>query len=184
MPRLTRITAANSSTVSRSGSSSYATPFSADELVALSRGFDLPVGWFFTPPPAAQDVGLATPDAKVNGLDPVVLLDAVLGTPANLSAWEQAVGEYAAGAAPEPHRDRWEPNRRPEGLRRRLEAFGGIRAKALLRQAFGGVDEARAVLERLVEVLRVLDEGAPQASEGQEQEQASPPASARSGATR
>ncbi len=58
--------------------------FSADDLLALSRGFDLPIGFFFTPPPPAMDAGLYGPDAGVKGLDPVVLLDAILGTPDNL----------------------------------------------------------------------------------------------------
>src|SRR5882672_9175351 len=54
--------------------------FSADELLALSRGFDLPIGFFFTPPPPSFDAGLHAPDAGMKGLDPIVLLDAVLGT--------------------------------------------------------------------------------------------------------
>ena len=44
--------------------------FSADELLALSRTFDLPIGFFFTPPPPAEDVGLHAPDAGMKGLDP------------------------------------------------------------------------------------------------------------------
>src|SRR5207253_10675214 len=53
--------------------------FSADDLLALSRGFDLPIGYFFTPPPPASDAGLYAPDAGSKGLDPIVLLDAILG---------------------------------------------------------------------------------------------------------
>ena len=48
--------------------------FSADDLLALSRGFDLPIGYFFTPPPPAADAGLYAPDAGNKGLDPIVLL--------------------------------------------------------------------------------------------------------------
>lgn len=52
--------------------------FSADELVALSRGFDLPLGWFFTPPPPSEDAGVAVPDAgMLNGTDPQLLLEVV-----------------------------------------------------------------------------------------------------------
>src|SRR5215210_5644484 len=43
--------------------------FSADDLLALSRGFDLPIGYFFTPPPPDADAGLAAPDAGMKGLD-------------------------------------------------------------------------------------------------------------------
>jgi len=45
--------------------------FSADDLLALSRGFDLPIGFFFVPPPPAFDAGLYGPDAGSKGLDPI-----------------------------------------------------------------------------------------------------------------
>ncbi len=63
--------------------------FSADDRVALSRGFDLPIGYFFTPPPpeTGADVDGDGPDGRINALDPIVLLDAILGTPANLGCW-------------------------------------------------------------------------------------------------
>ncbi len=37
--------------------------FSADDLLALSRGFDLPIGFFFTPLPPAENAGLHAPGA-------------------------------------------------------------------------------------------------------------------------
>src|SRR5688572_9732816 len=58
--------------------------YSADDLLALSRGFDLPIGFFFTPPPPGDDIGLHAPDAGMKGLDPIVLLNAILGSPDNL----------------------------------------------------------------------------------------------------
>ncbi len=35
--------------------------FSADELLALSRAFDLPIGFFFTPPPRGSTPGCTRP---------------------------------------------------------------------------------------------------------------------------
>jgi len=69
---------------------------SSDELFALSRGFDLPIGFFFTPPPPAFDAGLWGPDAGMKGLDPIVLLDAILGTPNSLGYWEAELLAYSA----------------------------------------------------------------------------------------
>jgi hypothetical protein len=134
--------------------------FSADELLALSRGFDLPIGFFFTPPPPAFDAGLYGPDAGNKGLDPIVLLDAILGTPDNLGYWQAELLAYAASQAPEPRSKREKPSVSPKDLPQRLEPLGTLRAKALLRQAFGGLDNASEVLERLAEALRLLDDTA------------------------
>ena len=139
--------------------------FSADELLALSRGFDLPIGFFFTPPPPAFDAGLHAPDAGAKGLDPIVLLDAVLGTPDNLGYWEAELLAYSASHAPMPKSKREKPSVSPKDLAQRLEPLGALRAKALLRQAFGELEGASGVLERLAEALRVLDETAPEETE-------------------
>ena len=134
--------------------------FSADELFALSRGFDLPIGFFFTPPPPEMDAGLHGPDAGWKGLDPIVLLDAVLGTPENLRHWEAQLLAYSASQAPMPRSKRERPSVSPKDLAERLEPLGSLRGKALLRQAFGDLEDASEVLERLAEALRLLDEAA------------------------
>lgn len=134
--------------------------FSADELLALSRAFDLPVGYFFTPPPPSDDVGLHAPDAGLKGLDPIVLLDAVLGSPENIDHWRDQLLSYAASVAPQPRSKREKPSVSPSDLPDRLEPLGALRAKALLQQAFGDLSEAGDVLERLAEAVRVVDEAA------------------------
>jgi hypothetical protein len=134
--------------------------FSADELLALSRGFDLPIGFFFTPPPPEFDAGLHAPDAGLKGLDPIVLLDAILGRPDNLDRWERELLAYSASQAPAPRSKREKPSVSPADLAERLEPLGALRAKALLRQAFGELDGASDVLERLADALRALDEAA------------------------
>ncbi len=45
--------------------------FSTDDLLALSRGFDLPIGYLLTPPAPDFDAGLHAPDAAMNGLDAI-----------------------------------------------------------------------------------------------------------------
>src|SRR5439155_25979521 len=134
--------------------------FSADELMALSRGFDLPIGFFFTPPPPAFDAGLHGPDAGMKGLDPIVLLNAILGSPDNIGYWEAELLAYSASQAPMPRSKREKPSVSPKDLAERLEPIGTLRAKALLRQAFGELGDASEVLERLAEALRMLDDTA------------------------
>jgi hypothetical protein len=132
--------------------------FDADELLALSRAFDLPIGFFFTPPTPDLDVGLHAADAGVNGLDPIVLLDAVLGRPENLPSWEQELLAYAASEAPTPRTKRIKVNSQPTDLVERLAPLGALRARALLRTAFGEVAGASDVLERVASALRALDD--------------------------
>lgn len=139
--------------------------FSADDLLALSRGFDLPIGFFFTPPAPAFDAGLYGPDAGSKGLDPIVLLDAILGTPDNLNHWEDELLAYSASHAPMPRSKREKPSVSPADLADRLSPLVDLRAKALLRNALGDLDNASDLLERLAEALRLLDESAPSAAD-------------------
>lgn len=134
--------------------------FSADELLALSRGFDLPIGYFLVPPPPASDAALHAPDAGMKGLDPIVILDAILGTPENLDHWEDELREYSASVAPQPRSKREKPHVSPNDLADRLQTLGTSRARAMLRQAFGDVTDAAEVLERLADAIRLLEEDA------------------------
>lgn len=135
--------------------------FSADDLLALSRGFDLPIGYFLTPPPPETDAGLHAPDAGMNGLDPIVLLDAVLGTPDNLGHWEDQLLAYSASTAPMPKSKRAKPSVAPSDLAWRLAPRTVMRARALLRRSLGPTGDAADVLERLAEVIRMMDDTAP-----------------------
>jgi transcriptional regulator with XRE-family HTH domain len=131
--------------------------FSADELLALSRGFDLPIGYFLTPPPPESDAAVHAPDAGMRGLDPIVLLDAILGTPENLKHWRQDLLAYSASTAPEPPNKREKAHVSPADLADRIDPLTDLRAKALLRAALGETADAADVLERLAHALRQLD---------------------------
>lgn len=131
--------------------------FSADELLALSRGFDLPIGYFLTPPPPESDAAVHTPDAGLRGLDPIVLLNAVLGTPENLEHWQRDLLAYSASTAPEPPSKREKAHVSPADLAERIDPLADLRAKALLRSALGETADAADVLERLAQALRQLD---------------------------
>jgi hypothetical protein len=132
--------------------------FSADDLLALSRGFDLPIGYFFTPPPPDFDAALQAPDAPLPGLDPIVILDAILGRPDNIEYWQDELLAYASATAAPPQTKREKPHVTPKDLPDRVESLVGLRAKALLRNTFGDLDTAREVLERLAELAGSLDE--------------------------
>jgi len=57
--------------------------FTADEIVAFSRAFKLPVGWFFMPPPGeleGRPVVLLTPDGGPTGVTPSELVDVIFGS--------------------------------------------------------------------------------------------------------
>ncbi|MGH9029462.1 MAG: helix-turn-helix domain-containing protein [Acidimicrobiales bacterium] len=150
-----RLSAASFSAIESSIRGLRVKQFSADELVAFARGFRLPLGWFFTPPPAEQLAGLATADAGYAGIEFRVLLDTVLGTPETLPEWEQALTAYASESAAQEQVEEAEvAGKSPE----RLKQIFRLRARTLLRETFGDLDQASAVLRRLAAVLEEVDE--------------------------
>jgi hypothetical protein len=155
-----RLSTASFSAIERSVDSDRVREFTADEILAFARGFELPIGWFFTPPSRMQIVGIRTPDTTDAGLDPQVMLDAVLGTPETLADWERILLTWPAGSG---HRVRFYDEGTIEHLGRTVpdvhDRPAEWRNRVLLRQVFGDVDEFRRVLDRLVELLGKLDEG-------------------------
>ena len=90
---------ASFSQAERSIAGRFIRQFTADEILAFARAFDLPIGWFFMPPPPWSDqpgvpVALDTPDSGDFGKPLAELVDLVFGTPENtavlqmrLKAW-------------------------------------------------------------------------------------------------
>ena len=74
---------ASVSQAERSVAGKFIRQFTADEIVAFARALDLPLGWFFLPPPpwadSATPVKLSTPDAKRFGTALAALVDLVFG---------------------------------------------------------------------------------------------------------
>lgn len=75
--------------------------------------------------------------------------------------WEEDLLADAASQAPMPRNKREKPSVSPSDLPERLQPLGNLRAKALLQQAFGDLDQTSSVLERLAEAIRILDETTP-----------------------
>jgi hypothetical protein len=162
-----RLSPASWSALERSVDGGRIREITADELVGFARGFDLPIGFFLTPPSAWDGHVVATPDAAPDGLAPIELFDVVIGTPENLAEWEDFLQSW-----PDPrHRVRVQPDGSMENLGRleedvhpRLRGPAALRATLLLRDEFGDIDNARDLLARLIAVLDDLDV-APAASE-------------------
>jgi len=71
--------------------------FTADEIVAFSRCFDVPIGFFFMPPRPSQSetpVRFATAENDDYGLSLAELLDAIFGTPGEREVMSARLNEY------------------------------------------------------------------------------------------
>lgn len=157
----TTLSTASFSAIERSVDTGRVREFSADELLAFARGFQVPITWFFTPPSYWDGVGVSTPDAGDEGLDPMVMLHAVLGTPETLADYREYLLSW-----PDPrHRMRRNADGTIENLGRLqedvhplLDDLLRLRARRQLRDRFGDVDQARSVLQALAAVLDELDD--------------------------
>jgi hypothetical protein len=71
--------------------------FSADEIVAFARGFGLPVGFFFLPPPRSSadvQIRLADPGKPAWGVPTSELIDVVFGAPGEVGYMGMRVEEF------------------------------------------------------------------------------------------
>lgn len=78
--------------------------FSADELVAFSRCFGVPVGFFFLPPPsgaADRMIRVAAPDNPRGGVPLAELIDIVMGAPGERGFMAMRVQEFFRTTSPE-----------------------------------------------------------------------------------
>ena len=168
----TRLSPASWSALERSVDGGRIREITADELVAFARAFDLPIGFFLTPPSVWDNHVVATPDTGPEGLEPVELFDVVIGTDENLAAWEQYLLSWPS---PE-QRVRLHPDGTIEDLGRvqedvhpRLAGPAALRAQLLLREQFGDLEAAREVLERLTVALDELGQPQPAPDDTQQQ---------------
>jgi transcriptional regulator with XRE-family HTH domain len=158
-----RMSGASFSAIERSVDAGRPREFDANELLAFARAFRVPLGWFFTPPtPWWDGVGIATPDASDEGLDPMVMLDAVLGTPETLEDYKSYLLSWPN---PLQRMRRYDDGRleylgpEMEDVHPRLDEQLRLRTRTLLREHFGDIDRAQDFLRRLIALLDDLDEG-------------------------
>jgi hypothetical protein len=168
-----RLSPASWSALERSVDGGRIREITADELVGFARAFDLPVGFFLTPPSVWDNHVVATPDAGPDGLEPVELFDVVIGTDESLAAWEQYLLSWPS---PE-HRVAIGDDGTIENLGRvqddvhdRLAGPAGLRARLALREQFGDLAAAHDVLGRLAAALDVLEQPEPVPNDTQQRE--------------
>ena len=156
-----KLSPASFSAIERSFAGGRIRQFNADEILALSRGFRLPIGWFFTPPPVMEGVGVLTPDAP-EGYEPLLLIDAMLGNDATLPEWIEALKLWAVS----PTRMRFyndgcveNRGREVEDVYEEVDKFTRARAQVRLGEMLGDTDRAKQVLGGLIELLEELDAG-------------------------
>lgn len=143
----TKWTEASYAQIERSITGVRVRQFSADDLVALARCFDLPIGFFLTPPPNHERVLIKVPDKAKGGLFETELLDLVLGTPASRGDWHEILKENQIG----------NPNvevRRSDGTTKTydVDELAMARVRMVLNQQFGDIEETL----RNLDVLRAF----------------------------
>ena len=131
--------------------------FTADELVALSRAFDVPIGWWFTPSWGDSSAVVVTPDAP-DGLPSQLMVDVVMGDIDGFETWanelllwasnQRVIVETATGKIV--RKDSVSPRTQPW-----LDDFARLRAEMAVAGQFGDLSAAK---EGLTRVLRLLDE--------------------------
>jgi transcriptional regulator with XRE-family HTH domain len=131
--------------------------FTADELVALSRAFDLPIGWWFTPSWGDSAAVVVTPDTP-DGLPSQLMVDVIMGDIDGFETWanelllwasnQRVIVETATGKIVQ--QDSVSPRTRPW-----LDDFARLRAEMAIAGQFGDLNAAK---EGLTRVLGLLDE--------------------------
>jgi len=142
-----RMSRASYSAIERSIGGGRVKQFSADELVALARGFSLPLLWFFLPPPLDDDPGLHIPHARTRGLEFTEFLDIVFGTVETQGPYREALRQWATEASDEGLMQKVE---------RQLAAIDRAQAEAFIDEAIGDIPEAQVILRKAAALLEDL----------------------------
>lgn len=108
--------------------------FDINDLVALAQAFQLPIGWFLTPP-SDPDARFAAPgDHSEDGVDFAILLDVVFGLGEGIHEWVELLA--AAASVHEPSAE--------------LTDLATARVAAAVRLTFGDVQAACQVIDNLI----------------------------------
>jgi transcriptional regulator with XRE-family HTH domain len=144
-----RMSRASYSALERSIGGGRVKQFSTDELVALARGFNLPLLWFLLPPPMEDDPGLHVPHTTSRGIEFTEFLDIVFGTSENLEPYRKGLRSWASDAM-------------DEGLiqkvERHLAATDDAQREALVAETVGDVGSAQDTLRRASDLLEELSQ--------------------------
>lgn len=139
---------ASYSAVERATGDARVKQFSIDELVALSRGFRLPVLWFLLPPSMEEDPGLRVPDGTSQGLEFTEYLKILFGESETETLYRDALQKWIS--------DTTTIGLAGTGINRLLTAIKSPHTKALVTQTLGDVGQAEVTLRRALEVLDAI----------------------------
>lgn len=146
---------ASFSQAERSVAGKFVRRFDAEEIVAFARGFDLPITWFFLPPPAWKDgaaVKLTTADAGRFGKELALLVDLVFGDDDQRVLLEARLGEFFRELGTDRLTDAQEA----------IAADACLRRAAIVRHRLGDIEQWEGWLRTLADHLGDLDRQASQ----------------------
>lgn len=147
----TRWSKANYSAAERSVDGNRIRQFDADEIVAFARAFDLPISWFFLPPPPWASPGipakLQTPDAERFGAPLALLADLVFGSDHHLATMQLRFQAFLDELGPNPLSD----------AQRQLVAHVEARKAQIVRHALGDLQQWQTQLRALANHLEDLE---------------------------
>jgi hypothetical protein len=125
--------------------------FDADEVVAFARAFELPVTWFFLPPPPlgvdGVPVMLSTPDARRFGTEVALLIDLVFGSEDQQAIVGQRLEQFLAQLGPA----------RLTGAQRQVAALASQRVAAIVGQVLGEIGQWQTWLRNIADQLEQLE---------------------------
>ena len=136
---------ASYSAVERATGDARVKQFSIDELVALARGFQLPVLWFLLPPSMEEDPGLSVPDGTSQGLEFTDYLKILFGEEETERLYEDALQQWIG--------DTTLMGLAGTGIHGLLNTIKSQQVQALVTQTLGDVDKAEETLRRALDVL-------------------------------
>jgi transcriptional regulator with XRE-family HTH domain len=154
-----RWSSATFSIIERSVDGKRIRQFSTDDLVALSRAFQVPIGFWITP--SWTDEGhprVVTPDVP-EGLPSQTLLDVLMGNDSGWDLWASELLNWAATQAFRRHpvTGDLEPDREiTDDLEGLVDNLTKLRAHTAMVREFGDLLSAKEGLQRVLAVLDTL----------------------------
>jgi hypothetical protein len=120
--------------------------FTADEIVAFARGFGLPVGFFFLPPPpgaAPLPIKLASPQSPWSGIPMAELVDVVFGPLGEIGFMAARVEEFFRQSSVDMQTD----------VQRRLRLHTEVVVEGVIKRDLDRFDDWRTMLVSLANQL-------------------------------